>query len=206
MIKRTFDYLFVRELFNGVSCICSSCPDEELLPSDQYESLWTDFLASLQTENDPQQDEQQKSIVTTTTEDDDIDDDPEFRLPDTDYDLEDDLGDELHVSSKLSIHCDVLSMIDCMIILERELALLLEDNASIFTTEQFPNPDSVSSTTTTISSTIPKTVEFNLTSDQRTILQYQLSAVSIDHSSYKNDHHSSRLVYSIINTIYSPTT
>ncbi|CAF1571101.1 unnamed protein product, partial [Adineta steineri] len=35
-----------------------------------------------------------------TTEDDDIDDDPEFRLPETDYEIDDDLGDELHVSSK----------------------------------------------------------------------------------------------------------
>lgn len=82
--------------------ICSSCPDEELLPTDQYESLWTDFLASLQRENDHQRDEQQKSVITTTTEDDDIDDDPEFRLLETDYDVEDDLGDELHVSSKSS--------------------------------------------------------------------------------------------------------
>ena len=42
--------------------IFSSNPEEELLPCDQYESLWTDFLASLQTGNDNpinnQQDEQ----------------------------------------------------------------------------------------------------------------------------------------------------
>jgi len=79
-------------------------PDEEILPGDQYESLWTEFLASLQTgnenENESQLDKQQKSIITTTTEEDDNDDDPEFRLPDTDYDIDDDLGDELHVSSK----------------------------------------------------------------------------------------------------------
>jgi hypothetical protein len=82
----------------------SSHPDEELLPSDQYESLWKEFLAELQKEND----EQQTSIITTTTttitaEDDDNDDDPEFRLPDTDYDIDDDLGDELHVSSTFSL-------------------------------------------------------------------------------------------------------
>lgn len=158
---------------------CSSYPDEELLPSDQYESLWTEFLASLQKENDRQQDEQQKSIITTTTEDDDIDDDPEFRLPDTDYDVEDDLGDELHVSSKISIECDgfLLIIASGVFFSERELALLLEDNASIFNTDEFINPDSVSSTTTT-TSTIPKNVELHLTADQRNILQYQLSAVS----------------------------
>ncbi len=76
----------------------SACPDEEILRGDQYESLWTEFLASLQTENDHQQDEQQKSIITTT--EDDNDDDPEFRLPDTDCEIDDDLEDELHVSSK----------------------------------------------------------------------------------------------------------
>ncbi|UJR10517.1 hypothetical protein I4U23_014720 [Adineta vaga] len=142
-----------------------SAPDEELLRGDQYESLWTEFLASLQTQNDQQkndqQDEQQKSVRTTTTEEDDIDDDPEFRLPDTDYEVDDDLGDELHVS-------------------KRELALLLEDNASILNHEDFLNsnepinPESVSSTTTC--STITRTSDFHLTSDQRNIFQYQLSA------------------------------
>jgi hypothetical protein len=78
----------------------SSHPDEELLPSDQYESLWTEFLASLQTGANDQQDEQPKSIITTTTEEDDNEDDPEFRLPDTDYDIDDDLGEDLHVSSR----------------------------------------------------------------------------------------------------------
>jgi len=131
-----------------------SYPDEELLPSDQYESLWTEFLASLQTGNDNQQDEQQKSIITTTTEEDD-NDDPEFRLPDTDYDIDDDLEDELHVS-------------------KRELALLLEDNASILNNEESINPESVSSNTTC--STITKTFELQLTSQQRDILQYQLTA------------------------------
>ena len=77
----------------------SANPDEELLPSDQYESLWTDFLASLQRENDRVGDEQPKSIVTTATEEDD-NDDPEFRLPDNDYDVDDDLDEELRVSSK----------------------------------------------------------------------------------------------------------
>jgi len=95
--------MVIHSVKNQVYFYCSSCPDEEILHTDQYESLWTDFLASLQTgnenQNDSQQDEQQKSIITTTTEDDD-NDDPEFRLPDTDYDIDDDLGDELHVSSK----------------------------------------------------------------------------------------------------------
>ncbi|CAF1129056.1 unnamed protein product [Adineta steineri] len=145
------------------------CPDEEILRGDQYESLWTEFLASLQTgtdsKTDYQQDEQQKSIITTTTEDDDIDDDPEFRLPETDYEIDDDLGDELHVS-------------------KRELALLLEDNASILNQEdtanrnEFINPESVSSNTTcsTITKTTTTTAEIQLTSDQRDILQYQLTA------------------------------
>ena len=113
-------------------------------------------------------------MITTTTEDDDIDDDPEFRLPETDFDHEDDLGDELHVSSKLFTR---LSSFFCILVCfsERELALLLEDNASILATEEFVNPESVSSTTT--SSTIPKTFEFHLKVDQRNILQYQLSTV-----------------------------
>ncbi|CAF5075569.1 unnamed protein product, partial [Rotaria socialis] len=38
----------------------------------------------------------------------------------------------------------------------------------------FMNPESVSSTTT--SSTIPKTLEFRITSEQCDILQYQLTA------------------------------
>ncbi|CAF3612553.1 unnamed protein product [Rotaria sordida] len=139
----------------------ASFPDEEILRSDQYESLWTEFLASLQTGNDQQQDEQQKSIITTTTEDDDNDDDPEFRLADTENDIDDDLEDELHVS-------------------KRELALLLEDNAAILNNEElqnsdeFVNPESVSSSTTC--STIIKTFEFQITSKQRNILQYQLTA------------------------------
>ncbi len=95
-----FDY----QIFIKVNFDSSPYPDEEILRGDQYESLWTEFLASLQTGNenlnDSQCDEQQKSIITTTTEEDDNDDDPEFRLPDTDYDIDDDLGDELHVSSK----------------------------------------------------------------------------------------------------------
>ncbi|CAF1315866.1 unnamed protein product [Adineta ricciae] len=142
-----------------------AAPEEELLRGDQYESLWTEFLASLQTQNNPQtndqQDEQQKSVRTTTTEDDDNDDDPEFHLPDTDYEVDDDLGDELHVS-------------------KRELALLLEDNASILNPEDLPksneflNPDSVSSTAT--DSTVNKSSNFYLTHDQRNIFQYQLSA------------------------------
>lgn len=70
------------------------------MPSDQYESLWTDFLASLQRENERPADEQPKSIVTTATEDDD-NDDPEFRLPDADFDLDDDLDEELRVSSEI---------------------------------------------------------------------------------------------------------
>ena len=78
---------------------CRSHSNEELLPADQYESLWTDFLASLQHENHHSADEQPKSIVTSTTEDDENDDDPEFHLPDNHYDLEDDLDEELHVSS-----------------------------------------------------------------------------------------------------------
>ena len=74
--------------------------NEALLPADQYESLWTDFLPSLQQENRHHPaDEQTKSIVTSTTEKDENDDDPEFRLPDNRYDLEDDLDEELHVSS-----------------------------------------------------------------------------------------------------------
>ncbi|CAF1023064.1 unnamed protein product [Adineta steineri] len=97
--------------------------------------------------------------------DDDIDDDPEFRLPETDYEIDDDLGDELHVS-------------------KRELALLLEDNASILNQEDTPNrnefinPESVSSNTTcsTITKTTTTTAEIQLTSDQRDILQYQLTA------------------------------
>lgn len=171
MIKRTFDSLF--DILVDF-LIRSSCPDEELLPSDQYESLWTEFLASLQKESDHQQDEQQKSVITTTTEDDDNDDDPEFRLPETDYDHEDDLGDELHVSSKRFTRLSS-SFYILVCVSERELALLLEDNASILNTEEFVNPESVSSTTT--SSTIPKTFEFHLTTDQRNVLQYQLSAV-----------------------------
>ncbi len=95
---------FAYRTFIKVNFDYSPCPDDEILRSDQYESLWTEFLASLQTgnenPNDSQYDEQQKSIITTTTEEDDNDDDPEFRLPDTDYDIDDDLGDELHVSSK----------------------------------------------------------------------------------------------------------
>jgi hypothetical protein len=59
--------------------------------------------------------------------------------------------------------------------IERELALLLEDNASILNNEEFINPESVSSTTTC--STITKTFEFQLTSEQRNIFQYQLTAV-----------------------------
>ncbi|CAF4676793.1 unnamed protein product, partial [Rotaria sp. Silwood2] len=144
---------------NFLFCI-SSFPDEEILRGDQYESLWTEFLASLQTGNDQQQDEQQKSIITTTEEDDN-DDDPEFRLADTENDIDDDLEDELHVS-------------------KRELALLLEDNASILNNEEFQhsdefvNPESVSSNTTC--STITKTLEYQITSEQRNILQYQLTA------------------------------
>ncbi|CAM4931852.1 unnamed protein product [Rotaria socialis] len=135
-------------------------PDEEILRGDQYESLWTEFLASLQPGNDQQQDKQQTSLITTTEEDDN-DDDPEFQLADTENDIEDDYEDELYVS-------------------RRELALLLEDNASILNNEEFPNsnefmnPESVSSTTT--SSTIPKTLEFRITSEQCDILQYQLTA------------------------------
>lgn len=60
-------------------------------------------------------------------------------------------------------------------LLGRELALLLEDNASIGNTEEFVNPDSVSSTASR--PTTPKNPEFHLTADQRNILQYQLSAV-----------------------------
>ncbi|CAF0828197.1 unnamed protein product [Rotaria sp. Silwood1] len=139
----------------------ASFRDEEILRSDQYESLWTEFLASLQTGNDQQQDEQQKSIITTITEEDDNDDDPEFRLADTENDIDDDLEDELHVS-------------------KRELALLLQDNASILNNEEFQNsdefinPESVSSNTTC--STITKTFEHHITSEQRDILQYQLTA------------------------------
>jgi len=48
-------------------------------------------------------DQQQKSVITTTTEEDDQDD-PEFRLPETDYELEDDLGEGLHVSSRDITH------------------------------------------------------------------------------------------------------
>lgn len=135
-------------------------PDEELLPSDQYESLWTDFLASLQRENGQPVDEQPKSIVTTVTEEDD-NDDPEFRLPDTDYDVDDDLDDELHVS-------------------RRELALLLQDKQSLFNPNEFPpseeilHPESVASTTS--SSTIRKLFEHQLTTEQREIFQYQFSA------------------------------
>lgn len=77
----------------------SSFPDEEILRGDQYESLWTEFLASLQAGNDQQQDEQEKSIVTTTEDDDN--EDPEFRLGDAENDIDDDLDEELHVSSKL---------------------------------------------------------------------------------------------------------
>lgn len=88
------------------SFVCSSYPaEDEILPCDQYDSLWSNFLASLQTENENSNeklhDEQQKSVITTTTEDDDQDDDPEFHLPETDCELEDDLGEELHVSSRL---------------------------------------------------------------------------------------------------------
>ncbi|CAF1167727.1 unnamed protein product [Adineta steineri] len=67
---------------------------------------------------------------------------------------------------------------------ERELALLLEDNASILNQEdtlnrnEFINPESVSSNTTcsTITKTTTTTAEIQLTSDQRDILQYQLTA------------------------------
>jgi hypothetical protein len=108
---------------------------EELLRGDQYESLWTDFLASLQQENNHRADEQPTSIVTTTTEDDDNDDDPEFRLPDTDYDLEDDLDDELHVSSRNYRIGHSSSQCVSSFFEERELALLLEDNASLLNAE-----------------------------------------------------------------------
>jgi len=56
--------------------------------------------------------------------------------------------------------------------------LLLEDNASILNNEEFVNPESVSSNTTC--STITKNFEFQLTSQQRDILQYQLTAVKFD--------------------------
>lgn len=113
-------------------------PDEELLHGDQYESLWTEFLASLQTGNDQQQDEQPNSTIATTEEEDN-DDDPEFRLADTENEIEDDLDDELHVSSKFCCTFNASSIYYSFLIKGRELALLLEDNASILNNEEFPN-------------------------------------------------------------------
>ncbi len=90
-----------------------------------------------------------------------------------------------------------------MFFIERELALLLEDNASILNNEEFVNPESVSSNTTR--STITKTLEFQLTSQQRNILQYQFTAVKF-HLVFLLIFDLYFLVCSIINTIYFITT
>lgn len=94
-------------------------------------------------------------------------------------------------------------MILLFVFQERELALLLEDNASILNNEEFVNPESVSSNTTC--STITKTLEFQLTSQQRDILQYQFTAVKF-HLVFLLIFDLYFLVCSIINTIYFITT
>ncbi|CAF5075327.1 unnamed protein product, partial [Rotaria socialis] len=63
----------------------------------------------------------------------------------------------------------------------------------------FMNPESVSSTTT--SSTIPKTLEFRITSEQCDILQYQLTAVNFALNQLAFIVFLF-VVYSIINSIY----
>ena len=82
----------------------ASYPDEEILRGDQYESLWTEFLASLHQENNQQQDEQPKSIPAST-EDEDNDDDPEFRLAETDDDVEAPVTLE-HLPRRAATGCD----------------------------------------------------------------------------------------------------
>ena len=71
-----------------------------------------------------------------------------------------------------------------LLLKERELALLLQDNASILkpdkipVTDGFGNPDSVSSSMMTSSSISSKQIDHQLTHDQRDIIRYQLSAVN----------------------------
>lgn len=97
--EMNFISLDENQIFFSIHFSSHKSNEENILAGDQYESLWSDFLASLQRENAESVDEPATSVATTT-EDDDNEDDPEFRLPETELELDDDLDEELHVSSR----------------------------------------------------------------------------------------------------------